>query len=337
MIRERLFLMLVTLSFVAVNGFAQRERKLVGRAENTPPVGSPIEHFKKFDVSESRVKVALNAYSFTKSLNDYIKGRTKDPMTLFDLIDFCSANKIEALDVTGYFFVGYPNIPTDEYIYEVKKYAFRRGIDISGTGITNNFANPNIEARRKDVERIKDWIDVASKLGAPVLRIFSGLVPKGYENRWDEVASWMIPCFKEVAEYGKSKGVMIGVQNHGDMLATGEQTVKMLEAVNHPWFGLILDTGYFHTENPYKDIDMCLPYVINWQIKESVRGKENMDPIDLKRIMKMVRKVGYSGYLPVETLSVPGRPYDPYTLVPEFIGKVRKAIEHEFNNSKNNN
>ena len=133
-------------------------------------------------------------------------------------------------------------------------------------------------------------------------------------------------------KYGKSKGVIIGVQNHGDMLATGEQTVKVLEAVNHPWFGLILDTGYFHTDNPYKDMEMCLPYVINWQIKESVKGKENMVPIDLKRIMKMVRKVGYSGYLSIETLSVPGRPYDPYTLVPEFIRKVREAIKNEFNN-----
>lgn len=320
------FLILATL-FFTINVSAQGERK-----SKQVPVGAPVEHFKKFDVSVPRIKVALNAYSFTKSLNDYIKGRNKDPMTLFDLIDFCVSNKIEALDATGYFFVGYPDVPVDEYIYEVKRYAFRRGVDIAGTGVTNNFANPDAESRRKDVERVKAWVDVASKLGAPVLRIFSGSVPEGYENRWDEVASWMIPCLKEVAEYGKSKGVMIGVQNHGDMLATGEKVVKVMNAVNHPWFGLILDTGYFHTDNPYNDMEMCLPYVINWQIKESVRGKENMDPIDLKRIMEMVRKSGYSGYLPIETLSVSGRPYNPYTLVPEFIGKVREAIVNEFNN-----
>lgn len=40
--------------------------------------------------------------------------------------------------------------------------------------------------------------------------------------------------------------------------------------------------------------------------------------------MKMVRKVGYRGYLPVETLSVPGRPYEPVKLVPEFIEKFVK-------------
>ena len=332
MIKNRL-LLIATLLILSIGCiFAQGRRQSNKTVNTNRPTGAPIEHFKKFDTSAPYVKVALNAYSFTKNLNDYIKGRSNDPMTLFDLIDFCAANKIDALDATGYFFVGYPDVPTDKYIYEVKKYAFRKGVDISGTGIMNNFANPDATARAKDVQRVKDWIDVAAKLGAPVLRVFSGPVPKGYEDRWDEVASWMIPCFKEVAKYGESKGVMVGVQNHGDMMATGEQTVKVLKAVKHPWFGLILDTGYFHTEDPYRDMEMCLDYAINWQIKESALGRESMQPLDLKKVMKMVRKVGYRGYLPVETLSVPGRQYEPFKLVPEFIEKVRKAIEEEFAN-----
>lgn len=320
---------ILTFAFI-ISGFAQESGKRAGK--NKIPVGAPVERLKNINTSGAYVKVALNAYSFTKCLNDYIKGREGNAMTLFDLIDFCAVNKIDALDATGYFFVGYPGVPTDEYIYEVKKYAFRKGVDISGTGITNDFANPDPQARAADVQRVKDWIDVASKLGAPVLRIFSGRVPAGYENKWEEVVSWMVPCMKEVAEYGRTKGVLVGVQNHGDMLATGEQTVKVLEKVNHPWFGLILDTGYFHTEDPYKDMEMCLPYTINWQIKESALGKNNPVPLDLNRVMKLVRMCNYRGYLPVETLSIPGRPYDPFKLVPEFIGKVKAAVNEEFTN-----
>ena len=219
------------------------------------PKGAPVEHFSNISTDGVYVKVALNAYSFVKNLNDYIKGRMDaNPMTLFDLIDFCAKYKIDALDATGYFFVGYPDVPTDEYIFKVKQYAFRKGVDFSGTGIINNFANPDAAARKADVQRVKDWVDVAAKLGAPVLRVFSGPVPEGYEKRWDEVCKWLVDCFKEVADYGQSKGVMIGVQNHGDMMATGEQTVKVLKAVNHPWFGLILDTGYFQSDDPYKDM-----------------------------------------------------------------------------------
>lgn len=137
MIKNRL-LLIATLLILSIGCiFAPNGRRQSNKTVNTNrPTGAPIEHFKKFDTSAPYVKVALNAYSFTKNLNDYIKGRSNDPMTLFDLIDFCAANKIDALDATGYFFVGYPDVPTDKYIYEVKKICFFvKWSCISGTGI----------------------------------------------------------------------------------------------------------------------------------------------------------------------------------------------------------
>lgn len=290
-----------------------------------------VVHMQKFDVSKSKVKVALNAYSFSKDLNNYVQARAGKSMTIFDLIDFCSVHNIPAVDLTGYFFVGYPEVPGDQYIYEIKKYAHKTGVDISGTGVRNNFANPDPKARAKDVQHVKEWIDVASKLGAPVIRVFAGAVPKGYENRWDEVAGWMIECYKECAAYGAKRGVIVGVQNHGDMLKTADETIKIVKAVNSPWFGIIVDTGYFMTEDPYIDMEKVMPYAVNFQVKESVFGKESDIFIDLPRLMKIINKSGYKGYLPIETLSVKGRPYDPYKLVPDFLQKVNKAIEEEYN------
>ncbi len=82
------------------------------------------------------------------------------------------------------------------------------------------------------MERAKKWIIVAEKLGAPVIRLFAGEIPKGYENKWDEVAGWMIECYKECAAFGAQHGVIIGIQNHGDMLQTAEQCIKVVKAVN---------------------------------------------------------------------------------------------------------
>lgn len=285
----------------------------------------------KIDNSKSHVKVALNAYSFSKLLNAYVNGKEGESMTIFDLIDFCSANNIPAVDLTGYFFVGYPEVPKDEYIYAIKKYAHMAGVSISGTGVRNNFANPNAAERAKDVQHVKDWIDVASKLGAPVIRVFAGPVPEGYENRWDEVAKWMIDCYKECAAYGAKRGVIVGVQNHGDMLKTADQVISIVKAVKSPWFGSIVDTGYFISSDPYVDMEKVLPYAVNFQVKESAFGKESDSYIDLPRLMKMINKSGYKGYLPIETLSVAGRPYDPFTLVPSFLKKVNAAIEAEYN------
>src|SRR6201987_3311406 len=121
-----------------------------------------------------KLKLGLNAYSFNGPL-------LAGSMTLADAVDFCAKQGVDALDATGYYFPGYPNAPTDEYIYNLKRLAFVNGVAISGTGVRNDFAVADPTSRRKDVQMVKDWIVVASKLGAPVIRVFSGITrPAGY-------------------------------------------------------------------------------------------------------------------------------------------------------------
>jgi len=279
---------------------------------------------------EAYVKLSLNAYSFNKMLSDHFNGRTPG-MALFELLDFCAENNFDAIDPTGYFFPGYPDVPSEEYINKFKRRAFQLGLEISGTGVRNNFASPDPGKRAADVQHVKEWIEVAAKLGAPVIRVFAGSVPEGYEDKWDEVAGWMAECFKECAEYGENYGVLVGVQNHGGMLRTADETIKVVKMVNSDWFGIIVDTGSFLTEDPYVDIEKVIPYAVNWQVKESTFGKESPIRINLERLMKIVKRSGYRGYLPIETLSIQGRPYEPLTLVPAFLEEVRAAVNAEFN------
>jgi sugar phosphate isomerase/epimerase len=307
-------LLLILVSFFCIVGlntnriFAQPEIKRTGPALIIP---------------------ALNAYSFNDLLSGKEKTSNLDSFSLFDLLDWCAKQNIKALDVTGYFFPGYPEVPTDEYINNFKRQAFLLGIDISGTGIRNNFASPDPAVRAADVELAKKWIVVASKLGAPVIRLFSGPVPAGYEDKWDEVAGWMIDCYKECALYGEKYGVIIGIQNHGDMLQTAGQCIKIINEVNSQWVGLIVDTGNFKTGDPYSDIEKVAPYAVNWQVKESVFGIGNETLTDFHRLIKILIKTNYRGYLPVETLSVKGTPYDPFFLVPQILGDVDTALTAE--------
>ena len=215
-------------------------------------------------------------------------------------------------------------MPQDEYVNNFKRRAFELGIDISGTGVRNNFASPDKASRAADVKHVKEWIEVAAKLGAPVLRVFAGPVPEGHD--WNAVAQWMTADLKQCADYGKQFGVLIGVQNHGDMLKTAEQTIKIVEMVDSDWFGVIVDTGYFMTDDPYVDIAKVLPYAVNFQVKESPFGKSSTVRTDLNRLVRILREGGYRGYLPIETLSVPDHPYNPEQLVPQFLAELRKAL-----------
>ena len=274
--------------------------------------------------------LSVNAYSFSDLLSARDKTNNQQVYTLFNLLDWCASKNIKAIDATGYFFPTYPQVPSDEYIEEFRERAAQSGIAISGTGIRNNFASPDPSIRAAGVSLAKEWIVVASKLHAPVIRLFAGEIPAGYEQKWDEVAEWMIDCFKECAAFGEQYGVKIGIQNHGDMLQTAEQCLKVLKAIDSEWVGLIIDTGSFKTSDPYKDIELTAPYAINWQVKESPFGIGSNVKTDYKRLIKIIKKQGYEGYLPVETLLVKGRTYDPFTLVAEMIDEIQAAIDEEY-------
>ncbi len=274
-------------------------------------------------VGGAHLRTSLNAYSFNKALNDQIKGRGKG-MSLLELLDFCAEHDFDAIDPTGYFFPGYPKVPDEKYLNEFKRRAFLLGLDISGTGVRNNFASPDKEKRAADVRHVKEWVEVAARLGAPVLRVFAGPQPAGHS--WDEVAAWMVEDLKECIAHGQKHGILIGIQNHGDMLTTGEQTLKIVKMVNSPWFGVIVDTGYFLTEDPYKDIAMVAPYAVNWQVKQHMGGKGSKVKTDLKKIVRIAREAGYRGYLPIETLPVAGEDYDPRVRVPQCLHELHEAL-----------
>jgi sugar phosphate isomerase/epimerase len=113
---------------------------------------------------------------------------------------------------------------------------------------------------------VKDWIDVAAKLGSDMVRVFSGReLPKGFTH--DQVLEWMVPAFQECAYYGSKHGVIVGLQHHDDFLKTADETIRVVEKVGSDWFSVILDVGSLRQGDPYAEIEKLLPYASNWQIK----------------------------------------------------------------------
>ena len=278
------------------------------------------------------LKTSLNAYSFNKMLNDNIKGRGEG-ITLVKVMEFAAKCKFEGFDATGYFFPGYPEVPSNAYIDGLKKRAADLGIGISGTGVRNNFTTADKAVRAEGVQHIKQYVEVAARLGAPVIRVFADTQMRA--QTWqtvsngatrEQVQDWIAAALRECAEQGQKFGVRIGVQNHGDFLKTGAELMSLVKAVGSKWCGPIVDTGYFKSSDPYEDMALVAPYAVNWQVKQSPLGEESEVPTDLVKLVKIVRKSGFSGYLPIETLSPKGKEYDPFTVVPAFLAKLQDAI-----------
>jgi sugar phosphate isomerase/epimerase len=223
-------------------------------------------------------------------------------MTLEELILFAATQNFDAIDLTGYYFPNYPAVPSDEYIYHIKNLMHKQGLGISGTGIRTDFTDPDKINRNSQIDFVKSWIDVAAKIGAPVLRVFSGKkLPENY--KWDEVANWIVDDFRECVAYAKKQGVIIGLQNHNDFIQTADQSLFFVEKLDKDWCGLIVDIGSYVTNDVYDEIVKVIHHAVNWQIKELVYIKNKIEPVDLKKIKSIISQSSYRGYLPIETLA----------------------------------
>ena len=266
----------------------------------------------------SNLKTSLNAYSFNSPLSD-------GSMDLDCLLEFCAGEGFDAVDITAYYFPGYPEVPSDEYLYHVKQKAFLLGLEISGTGVRNDFTNPDTSKRRESIQLVKNWIIAAEKLGAPVIRIFAGKGEyEGYTR--SRLTEWLVKDVKECVEFGRNHGVVVAIQNHNDFIKNADQVVEIMEKVNSEWFGLILDIGSYREGDAYQQIGQTAPYAVSWQIKEEVFMDGKSEKTDLVRLLKIIKESGYRGYIPIETLGAG----DPVSKVHDWIAAVNAAIKNVY-------
>jgi sugar phosphate isomerase/epimerase len=263
----------------------------------------------------ARIRTSCNLYSFNGPL-------TRGEMTLDEVVEFCASLGFDAVDPTGYYFAGYPTPATDDEIYRIKHLAFRLGIAISGTGVRNDFAVPDAERRAADVAHIGRWVDVAAKLGAPVLRVFDGRVmPDGYPKA--EVFEWILDGLERSVALGEARGVAIVLQNHNDALKDADDFLEIRRRIPSKWFGLNVDIGSLRTtSDPYAEIAKLAPHAYTWQVKELVYRNNVEERVDLRRIVSILRETRYRGYVPIETLG----PGDAREKVRRFFEEFREAL-----------
>lgn len=267
-------------------------------------------------VGGPKLKLSLNAYSFNQPL-------MAGTMSLDQLLEFCAQQQLDAVDITGYYFKGYPEVPSDPVINSFKRRASVLGLDISGTGVRNDFTQADESARRADIELVKRWVVVAGKLGAPTLRVFAGKeTPAGVTRV--QASEWLVSCLEECVQFAEKHGVIIAVQNHNDFIATAAHAREVLDKVNSPWLGLMLDTGSYRQGDPYVEIAATAAYAVNWQIKEEAYVDGKVVPTDLPKLISIIKASGYRGYLPIETLGAG----DPMVKVPAFLARLRTALEN---------
>ena len=263
---------------------------------------------------KSLFKFSLAAYSYRDLL------QAKPPKTKLSLDDFisdCAKMGLQGTELTSYYF---PPDTNDEYLRHLKQLCFRLGLDVSGTAVGNDFCHPPGEERTRQLQHVKQWIDRAEILGAPVIRIFSGS-PHGTSEQ--EAHRLAVEAIEECCQYAGAHGVFLALENHGGLTTTAAGLLALVRDVKSPWFGVNLDTGNFQGADVYGDLAQLAPYAINVQVKVSIRGADGKPQhADFGRLARIMSDAGYRGYIVLEY----EEREDPLTACPRHVDEMRRAF-----------
>lgn len=278
-----------------------------------------IEPFRRS--GPAHFQLSLAAYSFRdffKDSNHPQKPSGSDrQMDMFKFVDYCAEHGCTGAELTSYYFPAQLN---DAYLIELHRHAFLRGVAISGTAVGNDFTMPEGPERAREIALVKTWVDRAAILGAPHIRVFAGA---GKSVSAGEARRRCIGALEECGDYAGKKGVFLGLENHGGIVAEPQGMLEIVRAVKSKWVGVNLDTGNFHS-SPYEDLAACAPYAVNVQYKTDLKFKEDKraQPANPSRIIRILRDANYQGYVALEYEGSE----DPWTAVPRHLKELQAAF-----------
>jgi sugar phosphate isomerase/epimerase len=285
-------------------------------------------------ISPKRIKLAISTYSYW-----HFRG---PKVSIEEVIEKSSALGVSGIDILHRQMdideMGPLDAATHRHCQQLKRHALRFGVDLACLSIHQHFVSPNAAERRKWIAHAEKCIEIAYALGVPCLRISSGrwktiadfgalMKARGHEPVLsgftdDDGFKWCIDSIQQCVELAAQRGVVLALENHWGLSGTPEGQLRIINAINSPWLGALMDTGHF-LEDPYAKLALIAPKTVFVQTKTYEGGGEFYTlSLDYTRIAGILRDAGYSGYV---SLEMEGKE-DPEAAIPKALAALRAAF-----------
>ena len=141
-----------------------------------------------------------------------------------------------------------------------------------------------------------------------------------------------------LADAAEAAGVVVALEIHGDIMATGEKTLPLLRKIGRPQVIKVnYDTGnveFYGGVRAVDDLPKIAPHLAHVHLKDTAGGKGvwnfpalGTGTVDFARVLAILRTAGYSGPYSVE-LEFRGVPWPPLAEVTEA---MRRSYAHLHN------
>lgn len=260
---------------------------------------------------KARLRTGLVAYSFRQALQ-------AKAMTYEDLIHLAVDTGTDGIDMTVYW------LPStgDDYLLPLRRLAFRNRVEIYSIGTRVRLAQPTAELREQQLTELGKWLDVAQKVGATHVRVFSGNKPEG--ATMEQAIGFAAETLKRGAELAGARGLILGLEDDGGITDFAKETIAIVKGADSPWAGMNLDIGNFRPPKVYEQIEMSIPHAVSTHIKtELTQDDGTKTPFDWDRVFGMFVRHGYRGYMGLEYEAND----DPTTAIPKQLRRLKELAQ----------
>jgi len=166
-------------------------------------------------------------------------------------------------------------------------------IMIDGEG---NLGDRDETKRLAAVENHHKWIDAAHFLGCHAVRVNAA-----GQGTKEEVKAQVVKSLSSLADYGKKGKISVIVENHGGISSHGDWLSDVLKTVGKKNCGSLPDFGNFYEYDRYQGVADLMPYAKGVSAKSHFFDEQGNDTgIDYKRMMDIVKKSGFKGWVGIE-------------------------------------
>jgi sugar phosphate isomerase/epimerase len=176
------------------------------------------------------------------------------------------------------------------------------------------------------LERFGKLVGVAAACGAPIGTVgsFRGKLAGSGERARERIVDTLRCC----AEKAHSRNVRVALEPlnryEADFINTAEEGMSLVQEINHPAFGLLLDTFHMNIEEPHLADAVYTAAERLWHLHlgDSNRLPPGKGHFNFSLVVDALRDIGYTGYLSAELLAKP----DPDTAARLTMAAMRDLV-----------
>lgn len=265
------------------------------------------------------MKLGLSTYSLLGAIK-------KGEMTVLDVVQWIADNGGEHMEIVPYGFTLVDNL---ELADAVRDKAEEVGIELSNYSMPANFVQETEEEFVKEVDRIKEHVDLCNRMGIKHMRhdvtAFT-LPPEKITIEWFEKnLHLMVEGSRQIADYAAQFGMTTTIENHGQCVQHSDRVQRVVLEVDRPNFKTTLDVGNFLCvdEDPIVGVKKNLPFASLVHFKDFYIRPYDQNPgggrwfrsangnylrgsivgqgdVNIPKIVKLIKDFGYDGFVSLE-------------------------------------